>query len=107
LRHHPLVKSLILGEGQGDQIGRIFACWAIGYFWWLFENERRRKNNWATGFQRKSYLLIVPKKMGWASFWATFSKTCLVTLERGWGGRFFSRQNGWEELNVVKLGQRT
>jgi hypothetical protein len=41
---------------QGDQIGRIFASWAILYFGQGFEND------------------------SWATFRAMFSKTHLVTL---------------------------
>jgi hypothetical protein len=33
---------------QGDQIGRIFACWAIIYFRHCFENYTISSNFWAT-----------------------------------------------------------
>jgi hypothetical protein len=36
--------SEILGANQGDQIGRIFACWASLFFGQLFEKYTSRPN---------------------------------------------------------------
>jgi hypothetical protein len=64
---------------QGDQIGRIFAQWAIVYFGQWFENYIQSANFWATFFRDISYVLIFTKN-GLATFWASFSQTHLVTL---------------------------
>jgi ABC-type spermidine/putrescine transport system permease subunit I len=54
-------------------------------FEWLFalsifcENFIRSTNNWATFFKCKSYAHIITK-MYWATVWATFTFTHLVTL---------------------------
>jgi hypothetical protein len=63
---------------QGDQIGPIFAFWATTYFGSFFENYSRSPYYWATFCHGKSSVLI--KKTGWATSWATFSQTHLVTL---------------------------
>jgi hypothetical protein len=39
-----------LKASQGDQIGRIFAHWAIVFFGQLNENYRSSANSWATFF---------------------------------------------------------
>jgi hypothetical protein len=67
---------------QGDQIGRIFAYWAVYYFWQLFDNYRRNKKiGLLFTMEQATYVLILTKK-GWATFWAIFSQTHLVTLVR-------------------------
>jgi hypothetical protein len=43
---------------QGDQIGRIFALWAIVFFGQFFENFISSPNFWVTVFHGKSYVLI-------------------------------------------------
>jgi hypothetical protein len=43
------------------------------------QNYRSSSNNWATFFNGKSYVSIITK-IDWATFWATFSQTPLVTL---------------------------
>jgi hypothetical protein len=64
---------------QGDQIGRIFAYWAIFKFGLWFKNYRISKTFSAIFFHGTSCVLIVTKN-GWATFWPTFSQTQLVTL---------------------------
>jgi hypothetical protein len=44
---------------QGDQIGRIFACWATVYFGQCFENYRSGAKMWTTFFHGTSYVLIL------------------------------------------------
>jgi hypothetical protein len=63
--------------GQGDQIGIFFAHWEIVSFGQFCENYKSSPNFWANFFRRKSNL---DKKMGWATFWAIFAQTHLVTL---------------------------
>jgi hypothetical protein len=67
-------REVIFGIGieQGDQIGRIFADWAIVYFVYFFEKYISSQNLCATFFHFQSYVLIVTKK-DWATFWAIFS----------------------------------
>jgi hypothetical protein len=43
---------------QGDQIGRIFARWAIVFFGQIFKNYRKSLNSWPAYFQGKSYVYI-------------------------------------------------
>jgi hypothetical protein len=57
---------------QGDQIGRIFAYWAIVYFGKFDEIYRNSPNFWANFFHDTSYVLNLTKN-GWATFWAIFS----------------------------------
>jgi hypothetical protein len=54
-----------------------------GLLWAVFrKNYRSNKYFWATLFQGTSYVPInFDKKMGWATFWATFSQPLLVTLK--------------------------
>jgi hypothetical protein len=47
---------------QGDQIGRIFAYWAIVYFEQFIKLHRRSPDIWTAYFHEKSYVLILPKK---------------------------------------------
>jgi hypothetical protein len=48
------------------------------------ENYRSSANNRATFFNSKNCVLNVTK-MDWATFWATFSQTRLVTLDPSFG----------------------
>jgi hypothetical protein len=56
---------------QGDQMGRIFACWEIVFF----ENYKSGPNM-GNFFRGKSNA----SKMGWATFWAIFSHAHPATL---------------------------
>jgi hypothetical protein len=49
-----------LAATQGDQIGRIFAFWAIVFSGQFFENKRSSPKLWATIFRSKNYVLILP-----------------------------------------------
>jgi hypothetical protein len=66
-----------VGLVQGDQIWRIFAyC----FLWIVFlKNTKVVKTFRLLLYTAKSYILILTK-MGWATFWAIFSQTHLVTL---------------------------
>jgi hypothetical protein len=62
---------------QGDQIGRIFAFWAIVYSGQVFENN---KSSQIFGpFLSTAVMHTFLQVMGWATFWVTFSHT-QVTL---------------------------
>jgi hypothetical protein len=65
---------------QGDQIGRIFAHWAIVNLKHLFENF---KIILILGhfFHGKNYYVNLGKEIDWATIWAIFSQTHLVTLD--------------------------
>jgi hypothetical protein len=65
---------------QGDQIERIFANWAIVYFGQCFENYQRSTNSWATFSTVPTKYVLFLQITGWATFWATFSESHLVTL---------------------------
>jgi hypothetical protein len=66
---------------QGYQIGPIFAQWVIVYFGHQLENYRSSAHFWATFFHGTSYTyVLILTKIGWASFWATFSQIRLVSL---------------------------
>jgi hypothetical protein len=71
---------LFLVVPQGDQIGRIFAYWAIVFFGQFFENYRRGTNSWATFFHGKSNALILTKIELGLHFGRFFSQAHLVTL---------------------------
>jgi hypothetical protein len=65
---------------QGDQIGLIFPHRAIfSHMKFFFENYKSSPHFGATFFRGYGYLSIITK-MGWATFWAIFSQTHLVTL---------------------------
>jgi hypothetical protein len=70
---------LIVIGAQGDQIERIFASWVIVFFGKFFFNFRNSPKFLNYFFNSKSYVLYLTK-MGWDTFWATFSQTHLVTL---------------------------
>jgi hypothetical protein len=57
---------------QGDQIGRIFALWAIAHFGQLFEMTEVAQNFWGLFFHRKELFLIDINltTMVWVTFWA-------------------------------------
>jgi hypothetical protein len=63
----------VLSLEQGDQIGRIFVYWVIVYFGQFVENYRSSPNIWTTFIHGKS-CAIISTKLGWATFWATFSQ---------------------------------
>jgi hypothetical protein len=70
-----------VGLQQGDQIGRIFAYWAIVYFGQFFENKRTipplpKDNFFPLG---KSYVLILPKNE-FGYILGNFIQTDLVTM---------------------------
>jgi hypothetical protein len=46
---------------QGDQIGRIFAHWAIAFVGQFIENYRSSANSWANFFPSTSCVLILTK----------------------------------------------
>jgi hypothetical protein len=70
------------GFKQGDQIARIFACWAIVFFGQSIANYISSANSWDIFFNSIIYLLIWTKNVG-----ATFSHTHLVTLVSSQDGR--------------------
>jgi hypothetical protein len=72
-------KKYLETGNQGDQIGRIFAYCVTVCFGQFFENKRNSRHFWNTFFTVKMYSNF-GEKMGWASFWAIFSQTHLVTL---------------------------
>jgi hypothetical protein len=49
------------------------------FVFFCFFKCRNSTNNWATFFRSKIHVLI-SQKVDWATFWATFSQTHLVTL---------------------------
>jgi hypothetical protein len=60
--------------GEFLKIGRIFAYWAIVYFEHYF---------WATYFLHGKKCVFILTEKDWATFWALFSQTHLVTLDKG------------------------
>jgi hypothetical protein len=68
----------MLPSPQGDQIGRIFAHWAIVFFGQLLKITEVAQIFDALLFKGERYKLIL-RKTGWATFWAIFSQTHLVT----------------------------
>jgi hypothetical protein len=75
------VESRVYGRRykQGDQIGRILAQWATITFVIFVKNTETAISIRLLFSTAKSYVLIFTK-MDWATFWATFSQTHLVTL---------------------------
>jgi hypothetical protein len=61
-----------IGPHQGDRIELIFAYWVIVYFKHCYENYRSSANFWATFFDGVSYVIIFTKKLGLATYLATF-----------------------------------
>jgi hypothetical protein len=65
---------------QGDQIGRLFAYWAIVCFDHLFENYRSSRNVGTAFFHGKSYASVFTKH--WLGYLlGAFYLTHLVTLQ--------------------------
>jgi hypothetical protein len=64
---------------EGDQIGRIFAHWAIVFFGQFFEHYRSSPNFPATFIHKKVAYKFWQKQLD--TFWAIFSQTHLVTLK--------------------------
>jgi hypothetical protein len=67
-------RECFLTRKQGDQIGRIFAQWAIAYFGQWFENYRSSAYFWATFFPQYQLSINFYKKIVWATFSALFQK---------------------------------
>jgi hypothetical protein len=86
----PFLFATILSQIQGDQIGRIFAYWAIHFFGQFFEdwNSRPKKFPWS-----KLCINFVKKYVGWATVWATSSQSHLVTLPFNRFSQFLSLFN--------------
>jgi hypothetical protein len=68
-----------VGWRQDDQIGRIFAQWAIVYYEQFFENYRSSPHLCYTVFTGIDYVLILTKN-GLGYILGHFSQTHLVTL---------------------------
>jgi hypothetical protein len=60
--------------GEFSPIGRLFTLASI------YKNLRRSPNVFANFFNSVNSCINVYEKMGWATFWAIFSQTHLVTL---------------------------
>jgi hypothetical protein len=84
---------------QGDQIGRIFAQWVIVYFGQLLENYRSIPHVSGYFIPWISLGIHFDKKTGWATFWAIFSQTHLVTLVS------YVRKYEWRQLLALTLWQ--
>jgi hypothetical protein len=69
---------------QGDQIGRIFAYWAIVFFGQFYEKY--------SSSQKVKVIYKFRQKMGWAKLWAIFSQTHLVTLPQTPKGKVVSSE---------------
>jgi hypothetical protein len=64
---------------QGEQIGRILACWVICFLWANFFKLRNLSRKFGLHFiRRKKAMQQLRQNLGWATFWAT--KNHLVTL---------------------------
>jgi hypothetical protein len=64
------------------------ANWAIVYFRQFSENYRSVAHILGYFFHSASYALILTK-VGWAEFWAIFSQTHLVTLDKAYRKQSF------------------
>jgi hypothetical protein len=71
--------TLLFLRHQGDQIGRVLAYWAVVYFGCFLFTVVVAQIHGLLFSQCFSSALILTKT-GWATFWATFSQTHLVTL---------------------------
>jgi hypothetical protein len=67
-------------ENQGDQIGRIFAFWAI--IWLQNTLSYRSRPMFGGTFFHGKINVSVLTKIGWATFWAICTQTNPVTLLR-------------------------
>jgi hypothetical protein len=59
---------------QGDQIGRIFAYWAVVFLGLFFENYISSPKIWATIFSGKNYALILANNSVGLHFGRFFQK---------------------------------
>jgi hypothetical protein len=57
-------------SGQCDQIGRIFASWAIAFFGHFL--KYKSGPNFGLHFFNHNSCLLISAKMDWARFWAIF-----------------------------------
>jgi hypothetical protein len=73
-----------LSRRQGDQIGRIVACWEILFFGQLFCKWQMQHKSLGYFFHGEVNVLFFTK-MGWAIFWAICSQAHVVTLLEGKG----------------------
>jgi hypothetical protein len=74
-------KGLHFGRKQGDQIGRIFAHWAIACLGWFTENYKSRPNIGATCLPRCKICISFLQKNGLGYILGHFSQPHLVTLD--------------------------
>jgi hypothetical protein len=74
-KHMYIGVPYIHSDAQGEQIGRIFAHWVIIYFLHFF-----RITDTAIIFWLLWLCFNFDKETGWATLWAIFSQTRLVTL---------------------------
>jgi hypothetical protein len=65
---------------QGDQIGRSFAIWAIVYFGQYLKNSLTVPVFELCTFSQTKLCINSAEEMCWATFWAFFHKSRLVTL---------------------------
>jgi hypothetical protein len=71
----------MMAKVQGDQIGQIFTYWAIIFLGRFIEKYRSGANYWATFFPHHQLRINFDKNV-WATRWATFTQTHLVTLAK-------------------------
>jgi hypothetical protein len=67
-------------HNQGDQIGRIFANWAIVFFGIILKNSEIARISGLLVFHGKKLFAIFDKKMAWVTFMIIFSHTHRFTL---------------------------
>jgi hypothetical protein len=60
-------------------LGEVSPYWEMIYFGQFFKYRSITKI-WATFFTREKLCITFDKKWAWATFWAIFSQTHLVTL---------------------------
>jgi hypothetical protein len=66
-------------EQQGDQIGRISLLGPL-FFGQFLLKTKDCANFWASFFPSEKNCALILAKKGWATLWAIFSLTHLVTL---------------------------
>jgi hypothetical protein len=67
----------------GRFLGDWAIFWAIDYLGQFFQKLQKQPYIiWASSYHIKICVLILTKILGWATFWAIFSRTRLVTLSR-------------------------
>jgi hypothetical protein len=64
-----------LFQEQGDQIGRIFACWVIVGFIGQFFTIMKLPIFLSYFLPRQKNFVVIFKKMGWAAFWEILKQT--------------------------------